>query len=495
MAKTGLNPKPKWANSYHSLPIILTMLEKNLMKLPGESQIPRFLQRINWVFNPVQLMEKSARAYGDFFTLKLSSKEPIVFISNPQAIQEIFAAPLESFDAGVSNKLLKPLLGENSLVLIDGETHRRQRKLLIPPFHGERMKAYSEIITSITQEVIRQWEIGKPFSVRDFMQEISLRVILQAVFGLSAGERFKKLEKLLRSLLELSGSPLRSMMTFFPILQIDLGSWSPWGRFLSQKETIYQILQSEITERRANFDISGNDILTLMMSSRDENGQPMTDVELRDELMTLLFAGHETTASALTWSLYWIHRLPSVKYKLLDELNHLLSNQNHQNTGSVLDANEIYRLPYLNAVCQETLRIYPIAMITFPRMVKRQIRIMDHEFTPGTLLAPCIYLTHRRADIYDNPEEFDPERFLKRQYSQYEYIPFGGGNRRCIGMAFAMFEMKLVLATILSELNLSLVDNIKVKPLRRGVTLAPSAGKWLITTGRANLSINVGRKS
>ncbi|MCH4905821.1 cytochrome P450 [Cylindrospermopsis raciborskii CHAB3438] len=459
------------------------------MKLPGESQTPRFLQRINWVFNPVQLMEKSAQAYGDFFTLKLSSQEPIVFISNPQAIQQIFTSPLENFE-GVSNKLLKPLLGENSLLLIDGENHRRQRKLLIPPFHGERMKSYSEIITSITQEVIKQWEIGKPFSVRDFMQEISLRVILQAVFGLSAGERFNKLENLLRSLLELTGSPLRSMMTFFPILQIDLGTLSPWGRFLRQKETIYQILQSEITERRA--DISGNDILTLMMSSRDENGQPMTDIELRDELVTLLFAGHETTASALTWSLYWIHRLPSVKYKLLDELNNLLNNQKR---GSVLDANKIYQLPYLNAVCQETLRIYPIAMITLPRMVKKQIRIMDHEFTPGTLLAPCIYLTHHRADIYDNPEEFDPERFLKRQYSQYEYIPFGGGNRRCIGMAFAMFEMKLVLATILSELNLSLVDNIKVKPLRRGVTLAPSAGKWLVATGKANLSTNIGRES
>ena len=252
------------------------MLEKNLMKLPGESQTPRFLQRINWVFNPVQLMEKSAQAYGDFFTLKLSSQEPIVFISNPQAIQQIFTSPLENFE-GVSNKLLKPLLGENSLLLIDGENHRRQRKLLISPFHGERMKSYSEIITSITEEVIKQWEIGKPFSVRDFMQEISLRVILQAVFGLSAGERFNKLENLLRSLLELTGSPLRSMMTFFPILQIDLGTLSPWGRFLRQKETIYQILQSEITERRA--DISGNDILTLMMSSRDENGQPMTDAE------------------------------------------------------------------------------------------------------------------------------------------------------------------------------------------------------------------------
>ncbi|NES98973.1 MAG: cytochrome P450 [Sphaerospermopsis sp. SIO1G1] len=447
------------------------------MILPGESQQPKLIQRLNWVFNPLQLMEKSAKIHGDFFTLKLAPKNPLVFISNPQAIQEIFTTPGEYFDAGSANQIIKPFVGENSLLLIDGETHRRQRKLLTPPFHGERMKTYANIITNTTQEVISKWEIDKPFSVRDAMQEISLRVILQAVFGICEGERFHKLKKLLCSILELSNSPLRSTLTFFTILQVDLGIWSPWGQFLRTREEIYQLLYEEIQERKENPDSSRNDILSLMMSARDENGEAMTDVELRDELMTLLFAGHETTASTLTWAFYWIHHLPNVREKLLRELNQLDENS---------DPNEIYLLPYLTAICQETLRIYPIAMITFPRMVKTPTTIMGHEFLPGTLLAPCIYLTHHRPDLYPEPNKFKAERFLENQYSQYEYLPFGGGNRRCIGMAFAMFEMKLVLATVMSQMDLKLLDHISVKPVRRGITLAPSPGKWLVPTGIRN---------
>ncbi|MBD2627291.1 cytochrome P450 [Trichormus variabilis] len=454
------------------------------MQLPGESQTSRFMQRLQWVFNPLQLMETSAKTHGDFFTLRLTTEQPIVFISNPQAIQEIFTTPPEYFDAGRGNKLIKPLVGENSLLLLDGAPHQRQRRLLTPPFHGERMKAYGQIITDMTKQVISNWQIGEPFSVRDSMQEISLRVILQAVFGLSEGERLTRLQKLTASLLDLSGSPLRSAVTFFPALQVNLGAWSPWGIFLRRRAEIHQLLYAEIQERRDNFDASRSDILSLMMSARDENGEAMTDVELRDELMTLLFAGHETTASALTWALYWIHHLSKVRETLLTELNSL---------GKNADFNEIFRLPYLTAVCQETLRFYPIAMITLPRMVKTPTKIMGHEFEPGVLLTPCIYLTHRRPDLYPEPDQFKPERFLERQYSQYEYIPFGGGNRTCIGMAFAMFEMKLVLATVMSHLDLTLVDNIAVKPIRRGVTLAPSGGKWLVSTGkREQVKIPVG---
>ncbi|WP_413171987.1 cytochrome P450 [Anabaena azotica] len=454
------------------------------MQLPPSSKIPSFIQRLQWVFNPLQLMDISAKTHGDFFSLQLTNAEPIVFISNPQGIQEVFTTPPDYFDAGRSNKLIKPLVGDNSLLLIDGANHQRQRRLLTPPFHGERMKAYAQIITNITQQVISDWQLGQPFSVRDSMQEISLRVILQAVFGLSEGERLTKLQKLVTSLLDLSGSPLRSAVTFFPALQLDLGAWSPWGKFLREREKIHQILYTEIQERRDNPDSSRTDILSLMMSAQDENGEGMTDIELRDELMTLLLAGHETTASALTWALYWIHNLPTVREKLINELNSIAENT---------ELNEIYRLPYLTAICQETLRIYPIAMITLPRIVKTPTKIMGYEFAAGTLLAPCIYLTHRRPDLYPEPEKFKPERFLERQYSQYEYLPFGGGNRICIGMAFAMFEMKLVLATVLSQLDLELVDNIPVKPMRRGVTLAPSGGKWLVATGkREKVKIAVG---
>ncbi|WP_445633643.1 Cytochrome P450 [Nostoc sp. DSM 114161] len=445
------------------------------MKLPESPQTPKLIQLLQWIFNPLKLMETSAKAYGECFSLQLTGNNPLVLFSNPQAIQEIFTAPLEELDAKGSAQLLKSLLGDNSLILLSGASHQRQRRLLTPPFHGDRMKAYGQIITNITHEVISKWKIGEPFSIRDSMQEISLKVILQAVFGLNQGERLTKLQGLLRSVLELSGSPLRASITFFPILQVDLGNWSPWGIFLRQMQQIDELLYSEIQERRDRPDASRSDILSLMMSARDVNGEPMTDVELRDELMTLLVAGHETTASALTWAIYWIHHLPEVREKLLTELDNVNENA---------DWNQISRLPYLTAVCQETLRIYPIVMLTIPRIVKKPIEIMGYEFQPGTLLTGSIYLMHHREDLYPEPNQFKPERFLQRQYSQYEYLPFGGGNRTCIGMAFAMFEMKLVLATVLSQMNLALVDNYQVKPTRRGITLGPSGGKWLIAIGQ-----------
>ncbi|MDZ8185504.1 MAG: cytochrome P450 [Nostoc sp. ChiSLP02] len=445
------------------------------MKLPESPQTPKLIQLLQWIFNPFKLMETSAKAYGECFSLNLTGNSQIVLFSNPQAIQQIFTAPLEQLDAKGSAQLLKSLLGDNSLILLSGAPHQRQRRLLTPPFHGDRMKAYGQIITNITHEVISKWKIGEPFSIRNSMQEISLRVILQAVFGLHQGERFAKLQELLSAVLELSGSPLRASITFFPILQVDLGNWSPWGKYLRQVQQIDKILYSEIQERRDNPDASRSDILSLMMSARDVNGEPMTDVELRDELMTLLVAGHETTASALTWAMYWIHHLPEVREKLLTELDNVNENA---------DGNEISRLPYLTAVCQETLRIYPIVMLTIPRIVKTPIEIMGYQLQPGTLLTGSIYLMHHREDLYPEPNQFKPERFLQRQYSQYEYLPFGGGNRTCIGMAFAMFEMKLVLATMLSQMNLALVDNYPVKPKRRGVTVGPSGGKWLIATGQ-----------
>lgn len=201
----------------------------------------------------------------------------------------------------------------------------------------------------------------------------------------------------------------------------------------------------------------------------------MTDEELRDELITLLIVGHETTASALSWALYWIHYLPEVHDRLLNEL------------GSVVeqaDSIAITKLPYLNAVCQETLRIYPIAMTGFARTVKLPIQLMDYDFAPGTKLIPCIYLTHQREELYRQPKQFRPERFLERQFSPYEYLPFGGGNRRCIGIAFAQFEMKLVMATIVSCFQLALADSPPVRPVRRGLGLAPPKGMCMVVTNQ-----------
>jgi cytochrome P450 len=407
----------------------------------------------------------------------LGELEPIVFFSNPNAIGQIFTTPPEQFEVGRGNEILRPLLGEQSLIMLDGDRHRRQRRLLMPPFHGDRMRAYGKLICEIAEQVTSEWVLDQPFSIRPSMQTISLRVILQAVFGLDRGDRYQKLQHLFSSWLELTSSRLSSSLLFFRSLQRDLGLWSPWGRFVRQQQQIDEILFAEIQQRREQPDPSRSDILTLLMSARDENGQPMTDAELRDELLTLLFAGHETTATALTWAFYWIHHLPEVRERLLQELDSL---------GEETDPNAIAHLPYLTAVCQETLRIYPVALITFSRIVKSPIQIAGYQFEPGTFLAPCVYLTHQREDIYPQPKRFKPERFLERQFSPYEYLPFGGGNRRCIGMAFASFEMKLVLASVLSRYEMAIAHNHTVRPVRRGVTLAPSSGKWLVATGKRN---------
>ena len=354
---------------------------------------------------------------------------------------------------------------------------------MMPPFHGERMRAYGQLISDIAEQVISEWETGKPFSVRSSMQKISMRAILRAVFGLNEGARYHQLDQLLGSMLDEMSSPLSVSFLYFPILRKDLGSLSPWGNFLRRQQQIDNLIYEEITERREQPDSSRTDILNLLMSARDEAGNPMTDVELRDELMTLLVAGHETTATALTWALYWIHKLPAVRDRLLEELDSL---------GASPDSNAIFRLPYLSAVCSETLRIYPVGMLTFPRVVKSPCELMGYQLEPGTVAIGSIYLTHQREDLYPEPKQFKPERFLERQYSPYEYLPFGAGSRRCIGMAFALFEMKLVLAKILSSLELTLPDHRPVRPVRRGLTSGPSAVRLVVTGKRLQNSRTLG---
>lgn len=447
------------------------------MKLPDGPKTPPLVQTLQWIARPLEFLEECAHRYGDLFTVRRNKYRPAVYLSNPQAIQEIFTANPELFDSGLKNKLLQILLGQHSLSLnlLDRNCHQRQRRLLMPPFHGERMRTYGQLICDITEQVMSQWTIDQPFLVRSSMQEIAMRTILSVVFGLHEGQRSLALRQLLGSLLDSISSPLSSSLIFFRSLQRDLGSWSPWGRFLRQKQQIDQLLYAEIQQCREQPDPSRADILSLLMSARDEAGQPMTDVELRDQLMTLLLAGHETTASALAWALYWVNRLPEVRDRLLEELDTLAPDS---------DPSTIARLPYLTAVCQETLRIYPIALISSPRVVKAPLQLMGYQFEPGTALIPCIYLTHQRPELYPEPQQFKPERFLERQFSAYEYLPFGGGNRYCIGSAFAQFEMKLVLAKILSRFQLVLADSRPEKPVRRGFTLAPPSGMRMIMTRR-----------
>lgn len=424
---------------------------------------PRFLRTFKLIFRPVEYFDTYGQQFGDIFAVG-SEEHPFVYVNHPKAIQEIFTADKDIFDSGKGNAVLRFLLGVNSITLLDGEPHQRQRKLLIPPFYAERLRAYHQIICNIAQEVTHEWQEGQTIRVRTYMQEMTLQVILQVVFGLEQGQRYEQLRELLTTLLEALSTPLSSTLLFFPQLRQDWGNFSPWGRFLRCKQQVDELLRREIQERRQENNLDKEDILSLLLATKDEDGQPMTDEEIQDELMTMLVAGHETTASALTWALYWVYSLPTIKDKLRFELSGLGENP------SPLD---IAKLPYLGAVCSETLRIYPVALTPFPRILKKPFDLMGYHFNPGTVLTPCIYLVHQREDLYPEPKKFKPERFLERQYSPYEYFPFGGGNRRCIGLSLAMLEMKLILAAIVSRFDLDLTNHRPLKPVRRGLTLAP----------------------
>jgi cytochrome P450 len=433
------------------------------------------IQTLRLIVNPTRFLEECAAKYGDLFTVRVLglNSPPVVFFSSPEAIAECFAVPAKELDFKKATHVFEPLFGENSIVLQEGRSHNRQRQLLMPPFHGDRMKTYGQAICQITEEVTRTWTQGTTISMQQVMPDITLQIILQVVFGMSPGARYQKVKELLSSLLEDVTKPGYSTLFFFPPLQKDLGAWSPWGNYLKRREEIDNLIYAEINERRLEDDASRTDILSLLMSARDENEEQMTDKELRDQLVSLLLLGYETTAAVLAWVFYLIHSHPQVKDKLMQELNTL---------GDTPNPETITQLPYLGAVCQETLRIHPIALICTPRMVKDTVEIAGQKFTSGTVLVPSIHLAHRRAETYPEPEKFKPERFLNQKFSPYEYLPFGGGYRGCIGAAFSMYELKLVVASILLHFQLDLVDKRPVRPVRRGITIVPSGGVHMVVT-------------
>ncbi|WP_414541524.1 cytochrome P450 [Nostoc sp. CCY0012] len=447
------------------------------MSTPNPLKTPSFLQQLQWVADPVRYMEKAAQKYPDIFTSHVVGfGNKLVFVNHPQAVQEILTNDRKQFfAAGKENKLLQPLVGNYSTFMLDGDRHRKRRQLVMPSFHGDRMRNYGDLIRQITKKVWSQLPTDQPFITRNATQEISLQVILQTVFGVWEGERSQQLKKQLLLITNLFRSPLSSSFLFFSSLQKDLGAWSPWGKFIRDRQQLDQLIYAEISERRQQNDENRIDILSLLMSAQDETGNSMTDQELRDELMTLLLAGYETTAIAMAWALYWIHKKPEVREKLLQELDTL---------GDSPDPMSISRLPYLTAVCNETLRIYPVVMLTFPRIVQEPVELLGHSLDTGTIVVGSMYLIHQREDLYPEPKQFRPERFLERQFSPYEFIPFGGGVRRCVGEALALFEMKLVLATILSRYQLALADDQPEVPRRRGVTLAPGRGVNMVITGK-----------
>ncbi|HEY9637178.1 MAG TPA: cytochrome P450 [Coleofasciculaceae cyanobacterium] len=450
------------------------------MNLPDGPRTPSFLQTIQLIAQPTKFLDSCQERYGDPFTVRVLglNSPPVVFFSHPQAIQDIFSLPSSQLDFRKATHVFEPLMGSNSIILQEGDKHQRQRKLMMPAFHGDRMRSYGQVIGEITKQAMAGWTTGSSFSVHEVMSKITLQIILRVVFGIESGSRYQQLEKLLSSLLEDVTTPLYSSLFFFPPLQKDLGSWSPWGQFLRRRSSIDTLIYAEITERREHADESRTDILSMLMLARDENGQPMSDVELRDQLVSLLLLGYETSAAVLAWTFYWVLSSPSVLHALYQELDSL---------GEDSEAAEKAQLPYLTAVCAETLRINPIALICTPRRALEALQLAGYHLNAGTILIPCIYLAHQRSDVFPEPKAFKPERFLKQKFSPYEYLPFGGGARGCIGAAFSMFEMKLILGTILSSFQLTLAERFPVRPVRRGITIVPSGGVPVVVTSQRSV--------
>lgn len=444
------------------------------MNLPNQLKIPALLQTYKFFKNPTVFLDKLAQQYSDIFSGKFFGGQLCVFIHHPQAIKELFSNEKQKFDV-CENKSVQALIGKYAINTLVGKEHKRQRKFLMPPLNAKRMRTYGDMICHLTKEIVDRKALNETFSAHDMMKEISLEVMLKVVFGLYSGERYQKLKHLLPLLLKLLASPL----VFFPFLQLDLGNWSPWGKFVRVRQEIGDLLYAEFAERRAEKDFERTDVLSLLMEAKDEEGQPMTDEELRDELITMLLGGHETTVSGLTWNLYWTHRKPEIADKLREELVSL---------GDDPQPMTIFKLPYLTAVCKESLRYYHPGLVIFPREVKEPVEILGYSLKPGTKVIACTYLLHHREDLYPDNKEFRPERFLEKKYSTNEFLPFGYGMRHCVGEGLAMFEMKLVLATILSNYKLTLEESEPVGAKFHGFTLGPDTEVKMMLQERWDLS-------
>jgi cytochrome P450 len=415
---------------------------------------------------PLHLLDWCARRYGDCFTLRPPVGAPVVLFSHPEAIREIFTADADTLRGGAANDYLRPILGFNSLLLLDGERHTRERRLLLPPFHGQRMLEYSAVIREVTDAAIDTWPLREPISMQQQMQNITLEIILRTAFGIGRNTDHRILRTLLSRLIAAAVNPF----LLWKPLQRDLGPLTPWARFRRLKREIDTLLREEIARRRAQTDATATDILSMLIAARDEDGAPMRADEIADEMVTVLLAGHETTATALSWALQRILSTPDARARLCAELR----------TGA---AAEPWSLPYLDATVKETLRLNPV-IPDVGRVLSRSARIHGRDLPAGVAASACIYLTQRRPEVWLDPLRFAPERFLDARPSPYEYFPFGGGMRRCIGMAFAQFEMKIVLARLLSRLELELAPSYRARVVRRSITLAPSRGTPVVVAAR-----------
>ena len=373
-----------------------------------------------------------------------------MFVTRPEDIKKVFTASPADLHAGEANRILLPVVGPQSLLLLDEGEHMEHRKLLLPPFHGKRMQAYGESMARIAADEIETWPLGEPYKLRPRMQAVTLEIILRTVFGVRENERLEALRVALRRLLDMVTSPRQALF----LIALGPEKISRFGPFQRVVESVDRLIGAEIADHRESGDLAEReDILSLMLQARHEDGSPMSDAELRDELVTLLVAGHETTANALAWAVERLVRHPEKLERL----------------GADVAAGDD---AYLKAVVQETLRLRPVISLV-NRSLKVPFEVGGYELPAGVKVAPCIYLVHRDPEIYPEPDRFLPERFLDNAPGTYTWIPFGGGVRRCIGGAFAQYEMEVVLRELVTRRTLSPTRSRDERVYRRAITETP----------------------
>nr|HEX4316308.1 cytochrome P450 [Kofleriaceae bacterium] len=458
--------------------------------LPGPN-MPPIVGMLRWLFAPLPMLDDLARRYGDVFATRLPKlDQPFVFFSDPAAVREIWAGDPDVFRAGESNVLLRSILGPNSLLLLDGADHLRERRLMLPPFHGDRMKAYGLAMRDAAQRELATWPRGRAFGVHAGMQAITLDVIMQTIFGVGGNDpKLVPLRDALVTWTELGTSRLGTALFLLTppdradavrrATETTFGRFLPWAPLVRAAAHTDRLVREVIAARRsepADARAKRTDILTMLVEARDEHGAPMTEDELRDEMLTLLLAGHETTATTLAWALHHLVENPAWLARIEAELAEVVG-------AGPLQLEHLERLVLLDAAIKETMRLTPIIPIV-GRRLKRAATVGGRELPAGATAIAAIYLVHRRPDLWPSPERFDPGRFVGRKIDPTQFFPFGGGTRRCIGMAFASYEMKIVLATVLSSLRVARAPGRRVKLVRRGITLAPSGGMPIVVTAR-----------
>jgi cytochrome P450 len=412
--------------------------------------MPRALQTAIWSRQAQWFLEQSRARFGPMFSIRIAYEGDWVLLSDPELVKQVFTGDPRVFHAGEGNQILRPILGENSVLVLDEKKHIAQRKLLLPPFHGERMQAYGAQMAEIAAREIESWPTGVPYKLRPRMQAITLEIVLETVFGVHGGERMGPLREALRDFLDLTTDP----KVLLPVLAVGPDRINRIPAFRRRTERVDRLIAQEMAERRAAEDLAEReDVLSMLLLARHEDGSPMSDAEIRDELLTLLVAGHETTATALSWAMERLTRHPEKLERLRAEV-------------------EAGEEEYLTATIQETLRLRPVIVVVL-RKLTEPVELGGYELPAGASVAPCIHLIHRDPEIYPEPHRFRPERFLETPPGTYTWIPFGGGVRRCLGAAFAQFEMAVVLRELVRRWEIRPASPASERPFRRAITETP----------------------